>query len=153
MKEDLNRKVISIGVENSGSFTFLQKSYDETVELLAAVTEYFKRYGKRDRFGLTQHERIVYTVAMSTITVQLTSVLSWLLAQKAVEKGEITAVEARSERYRLQHIEGYTREEEDTVFEILNNPIPQMLKRSAALYGRIKRLEQSMDARTPEMAD
>lgn len=126
---------------SDGRYLFLQKTYDETLQMLEGVTAYFQANGKRDRFNLSAEDRIKYTVAMSVVTIQLTSVMSWLMAWKAVEAEEITPEQALSDKYCLQTV---LIEYEHINLTQLKAPIPQFLDKSIALYRRIQRLEQSM---------
>lgn len=153
MSKELHPNILPINDNADSGFLFMQKSYDETVDLLTSATDYFRSYGSRERLGLTRQERMIYTLAMSMITIQLTSVLGWLMAQKAVTNGEITAQEAVQENYRLQHIEGFSFKETEEAFHILSQPMNQLLKKSQMLYERIKRLEASVVARTPVASD
>lgn len=130
-------------LKTEGRFVFLQKNYDETLSLLQQCGNYLEYRGKYERIAMDVEERVLYTIATSHITVQLTSVLSWLMAWKAVEAGEINQNDLTLEKYRLQNIHPLTEEQMD-MFKKLAQPIPDLVTASSMLYMRMKRLEETM---------
>jgi regulator of CtrA degradation len=124
-------------------FMFLKSNYDETVHLLQQCSNYLETHGRRERVSLSLEDLVLYTAATSHITVPLTSVLSWLMAWKAVEAGEISSSELLNSRYRLQDIESLP-DEQLTLFVRLPQPIPNLVEASTRLYQRMCRLERDM---------
>lgn len=140
MQENPKDSVIS---RTEGRFVFLQRNYDETLSLLQQCGNYLEYRGKYERIAMDIEERVLYTIATSHITVQLTSVLSWLMAWKAVEAGEIDIDELCTEKYRLQEIHPLT-DDQIKMFTDLAQPIPNLVQASTMLYMRMRRLERSM---------
>jgi len=132
-----------VALQSEGRFVFLQKNYDETLALLQQCGNYLEYRGKYERIAMDVEERVLYTIATSHITVQLTSVLSWLMAWKAVESGEIAQSDLKLEKYRLQNIHPLTADQMD-MFKKLAQPIPGLVEASSMLYMRMKRLEKTM---------
>lgn len=126
-----------------GRFAFLQRNYDETVKLLQQCSNYLEHQGKYERVTMSIEDRVLYTIATSHITVQLTSVLSWLMAWKAVEAGEINLEDLQNSRYKLQVVRPL-KEEQREMFKSLSRPIPDLLDTSCNLYERMRRLEQGI---------
>lgn len=124
-------------------FRFLQKSYDEAFSLLVFTRDYFAVHGRTDKLLLPREEQLVYTLTLSTITTQLTSVMSWLLLCKAVEAGEISAQEMDCESFKMPV---FTPEVsyDDSCFAVLNQTSKDLLYKSYSLYNRIKRMEESV---------
>lgn len=126
-----------------GRFAFLQRNYDETVKLLQQCSNYLEYQGKYERVTMSIEDRVLYTIATSHITVQLTSVLSWLMAWKAVEAGEISFEDLKRSRYKLQEVRPLS-EEQMQMFSRLSQPIPNLMEASCNLYTRMHRLESGM---------
>ncbi|MET0156252.1 MAG: DUF1465 family protein [Rickettsiales bacterium] len=140
MKENPNT---GVALRSEGRFVFLQKNYDETLALLQQCGNYLEYRGKYERIAMDVEERVLYTIATSHITVQLTSVLSWLMAWKAVEAGEIKRSDLTLEKYRLQDIHPLTADQID-MFKKLAQPVPSLIEASGMLYMRMRRLEKTM---------
>lgn len=124
-------------------FMFTRKSYNEALSLLISSRDYFNKKGKIDKIGLSTEDSIVYTIAMSTITTQLTSSLGWLLTCKAVEKGELCVSELKSDDFRMPQYESHA-DIENSYFAPLNETVKELLIKSSNMYNRIKRLENSV---------
>lgn len=85
------------------------------------------------------------------VTSRLTQVMAWLLAQKAAQAGEITPLEACSERFRLAASE-VCLEDGGQRDESLPRGLRSLLDRSRSLYVRVGRLEEMVRERTGERA-
>ena len=138
------RKKVPVDKNNGREiFRFLQKSYDEAFELLVSSRDYFSDRGKTDKMLLSKEDQLVYTLAVSTITTQLTSVMSWLLLCKAVEQGEISRKQLRSGSFEMPEF-NLGINEKDSCFSILNKKTREFLSKSCNLYNRMKRMESSI---------
>lgn len=124
-------------------FNFLKKSYDEAINLTAFSRDYFNARGRLDKMKLSKEESIIYTLAMSTITTQLTSVLGWLLMCRAVQEGEVKMEDLRNEDFRMPEFELGV-DDPSSCFANLQPPVSEILKKSSSLYNRVKRMEQSI---------
>jgi hypothetical protein len=132
-------------------FKFLQKSYNESLGLLNFAHEYFSVRGKEDKLKMSKEDSLIYTLAMSTITTQLTSVFSWLLLCKAVESGEIKLEDLKSEDFRMAEF-NLDLNDKSSCFAILNEPVSILLKQSSSLYNRVKRMENSIQQSLREVS-
>ncbi len=142
MDKETGDNVVNLG-GGQNIFKFLEKSYDETVTLLTMSRDYFEQRGRIDKMHLNGEESIIYTLAMSTITTQLTSAMGWLMMCRALQNGEIKIDDLKSDDFRMPDFQ-LTYEEGDSCFDGLNQPVKEMLKRSSAIYNRIKRMETSI---------
>jgi regulator of CtrA degradation len=117
----------------------LHKTYDETLALLVTARDYMSYAVPSARPDLDQTQRLKVSCEAMRVTARLSHIMAWLLAQKAVQAGEITA-QAAAEAYRLS-------EDDLTLLEADGEPagIPEGLKdllhRSRALYVRVTRLD------------
>lgn len=132
-------------------FKFLQKSYNESLGLLNFAHEYFSKRGKEDKLKMSKEDSLVYTLAMSTITTQLTSVFSWLLLCKAVESGEIKFEDLKSDDFRMAEF-NLDLNDQSSCFAVLNEPVSILLKQTCSLYNRIKRMENSIQQTLKEVS-
>jgi regulator of CtrA degradation len=86
------------------------------------------------------------------LTTRLMQVASWLLVQRAVRDGEIQMAEAASEKYRL-----ISRDVQPAQSFASSDELPEALKtliiRGAAIYDRVRRLDETMYGDGPEAAN
>lgn len=124
----------------SSTVAYFDRTYAETVELIEEARDYFL---ERQRQGAAEPRPAVQLVASCEamrLTARLTQILAWLLVQRAVLAGEISASEALTEQRRLGGrsvcaVEGPWQE--------LGLPerLQSLLGRSLALYKRVARLD------------
>jgi hypothetical protein len=124
-------------------FKFLEKSYKENVYLLNIARDYFSPNGGINKLNLTREESLIYTLAMSTITSQLTSSFSWLLICRAIQNGEVKIEDLQNENFRMPEFDLIFKDEYER-FAILNDTVKALLNRSSELYKRVKRVENSI---------
>lgn len=124
-------------------FKFLEKTYNETFSLLSFARDYFNSCGRVEKAHLYGQQNIAYTLAMSSITVRLTSSLGWLIACKAVQAGEITLQDMQKEEFRMQEFD-IKINPGDPVFSHLSKPMRDMLEQSEMLYQRVSRMERAI---------
>ncbi|MBF0392640.1 MAG: DUF1465 family protein [Alphaproteobacteria bacterium] len=125
---------------------FVDRMYRETLRLLEDARDYLLHWEKRDRAGASLGTRLVISRECMLMTARLTSVMSWVLVQKAVEAGEISDDEAILDENRL------------LVREVHVRPLPAgpgplsarlwtMLERSNRLFQRVRRLDDMVTGR------
>lgn len=129
--------------KNKHSFTFLKKSFDETVELLNLTHYYYKNSGENYKNNLPDSDKITYTIIMTEIIAQLSSVLSWLLTWKAVDDGDINTDEAYLELNRLNQVQSKVANINcpEYVSQVMSKPLQYLHDKSSNLYQRIRRLD------------
>lgn len=69
--------------------------YVEAMLLADEARSYFDDYGRSERDGLSPADRVAFSCESIKVTTRLMHVIAWLLTQKAVEVGELTAMAAR----------------------------------------------------------
>ncbi len=72
---------------------FVQRAYDDTYALLIAMRDYVSGQSKEDGGLLEPSDRMRLSLELSRVTRQITEIMAWLMVQKAVAAGEITADE------------------------------------------------------------
>ena len=118
----------------------LHKTYDETLALLVAARDYMTYAVPAARPDLEPAQRLQVSCEAMRVTARLSHVMAWLLAQKAVEAGEITS-RAAAEAYRLSEDDVCLLEGEGEP-PGLSPGLTDLLHKSRALYVRITRLDQ-----------
>lgn len=128
-----------------------QKLFSEGMDLVEETASYLDGPGRDDSKTLDRAGALSYATESMKLTTRLMQAASWLLAQRAVAEGEMTAEEATEGKYRL----GVDRPTSDLWPE--GEAAPQVLldlvARSRSLYKRLKRIDDSLyaeDAFEPE---
>ncbi len=83
----------------SGGFIGL---YREGMALIEEVAAYLDGEGRQDSRLLAREAAFVYATESMRLTTRLMQLASWLLLQRAVNEGEITAENARSEKEKVR---------------------------------------------------
>ncbi len=111
------------------------------------------RVAKSSR-GLPRPAALAYSTESMRLTTRLMQVASWLLLQRAVNEGELTAHQAQAERVRVKlSREDYGCRRE--LFEQLPATLQSLSERSLRIQERVMHLDQSLvvaHSRAPVMA-
>ena len=124
---------------SSSNVLFMPGVFNETMQLLNDAHEYFYLFGDDDQSRIDVELRALYTCEMSRITLRLSSIMSWIMVQRAVFSGKINAEDAAS-RYGLdfQHI---CLVDNRMLHGVLPSYVCYMLDRTLELYERVLRLD------------
>ena len=95
------RQAIAIGprIVASGGFDAL---YREGMGLIEAVAAYLDAEGRIESRVLPREAGFLYATESMRLTTRLMQLASWLLLQRAVNEGEISKENARSEKEKVQ---------------------------------------------------
>lgn len=121
---------------------FMPGLYDETMQLLSDAHEYFYLFGEDDQSRITPDLRNLYSCEMSRITLRLSSIMAWIMVQRAVFSGKLSAEEA-SLRYGLDFNE-VCLVDNHMLHGILPSYVCYLLDRSLELYERVHRLDHQV---------
>ena len=96
-----NGQAIAIGprIVASGGFDLL---YREGMTLIEEVASYLDGEGRADSRVLPREASFLYATESMRLTTRLMQLASWLLLQRAVNEGEITPENARSEKEKVK---------------------------------------------------
>lgn len=101
--EDLKikRSAVAIGphIVASGGFDML---YREGMSLIEDVAAYLDGDGRTESRSLNREASLVYANESMRLTTRLMQLASWLLLQRAVNEGELTPEDARSEKEKVR---------------------------------------------------
>lgn len=117
---------------------FMSGVFNETMQLLAEAHEYFHMFGKDDQEHIEADLRSLYSCEMSRITLRLSSIMAWLMVQRAIFTGKIPVEEAH--RYTLD-FQDICRVDNRVLHGVLPSYVCFLLDRSLELYERVLRLD------------
>ncbi|HEY4266464.1 MAG TPA: DUF1465 family protein [Micropepsaceae bacterium] len=117
-----------------------ERTFDEGMSLVEECARYLDGRGRTESRALPRKSALVYAGESMRVTTRLMQAASWLLIQRAVQEGDMSAEDAASERYRLGAREICMGKRDEGV-EALPGKLIELLDRSESLYRRIARLD------------
>jgi regulator of CtrA degradation len=117
--------------------------FREGMTLVEEAASYLDGPGREESRALPRPSALAYSTESMRLTTRLMQVASWLLLQRAVNEGELTAREARAERVRVK----LSREEygcRPELFEQLPSALRSLSERSMRMQERVMHLDQSL---------
>ena len=125
-----------------------ERTFKEGMALVEETAGYLDGPGRAASKRLSRAAALAYAGESMRLTTRLMQVASWLLVQRAVRDGEIATIEAGSEKYRL-----ISREPQPNAAFAGSDDLPETLKtliiRGAAIYERVRRLDETMYGEAP----
>lgn len=125
----------------SPNVLFMPKVFDETMQLLTDSHEYFHLFGDDDQQRLPADLKSLYSCEMSRITLRLSSIMAWIMVQRAVFSGKIPAED--SAMYVLDFQDACTVDNR-MLHGVLPSYVCYLLDRSLELYERVMRLDSQV---------
>ncbi|UVO53445.1 DUF1465 family protein [Sphingomonas sp. SUN039] len=119
--------------------------YTEAMLLADEVRAYFDDIGRDTRDSLDPMDRVLFSCESLKVTTRLMHVIAWLLTQRAVEVGELSADGAREPSRRL----GGAVDSDAETLARLPAEARRFVDASIALYTRVARLESGLDDDLP----
>jgi len=119
--------------------------YTEAMILADEARAYFDDLGRADRVVLDPFARVGFACESLKVTTRIMHIVAWLLTQRAVESGEIFAADQRRPERRL----GHASDSDPLVVEKLPASAQRLIRASADLYARVKRLDEGVIDDTP----
>ena len=111
--------------------------YTEAMLLADEARSYFDMSGRADRDSLDPIDRVGFSCESLKVTTRLMHVIAWLLTQRAVEAGELSASQARRPARRL----GDAPDSDESLLAKLPEAAVALIHSSRDLYARVKRLD------------
>ena len=119
---------------------FMPGIFNETMQLLADAREYFYAFGEEDQEAMDEQQlRAMYTSEMSRITLRLSSIMAWIIAQRAVVSGKIDAEDA-ARRHGLD-FQSDCLVDNIALHGVMPPYVCWLLDRTLELYERVQRLD------------
>jgi len=118
----------------------LKKTYGETLDLIVEARNYMAYKALTERRRMDRLQSLKLSCEAFRVTSRLTQVMSWLMAQRAVQDGEISLDEA-IEKFRLE-AEDVCLDDSGHDDDGLPEGFRSLQHRSHRLYQRISRLDR-----------
>ena len=133
---------VSGGVREFAGSELFERTFAEGMELVEEAAAYLDGDGRRESKLLSRNAALAYAGESMRVTTRLMQVASWLLVQRAVREGNMTAEAAREPRYRVGASQAAPREEREG--EALPAPLLSLAAKSERLYARVANLDRRM---------
>ncbi|OLF81210.1 regulator of CtrA degradation rcdA [Maricaulis sp. W15] len=119
-----------------------QKLFREGMDLVEETASYLDGPGRDDSKSLDRAGALSYATESMKLTTRLMQAASWLLAQRAVAEGEMSAEAATDGKYRLSADRPSEKlwPEGETPPAVLG----ELVRRSRSLYDRLKRIDDNL---------
>ena len=114
--------------------------YRDGMALVEEVAAYLDGRGRDDSRVLPRDVSLVYATESMRLTTRLMQLASWLLLQRAVREGEISADQARSEKHKV-NFQPAPPGDRAAGFGKLPAIMRELIGRGDGIYGRIVKLE------------
>ena len=117
---------------------FIPSVFNETMKLLTDAHEYFHLFGEEDQARIDIQLKKLYSCEMSRITLRLSSIMAWIMVQRAICSGKIPTEDAG--RYALDFQE-VCMVDNKVLHGVLPSYVCVLLDRTLELYERVLRLD------------
>jgi regulator of CtrA degradation len=119
--------------------------YVEAMVLADEARSYFDQTADADREKMAPDLRVHFACESLRVTTRLMHVIAWLLTQRAVTAGEISAADARQPDRRL----GQAPESDQLLARAFPAAARELIQTSQELYDRVRRLDRLSGAPMP----
>lgn len=128
-----------------------QALFAEGMALVEETANYLDGPGRSDALELKATAKVAYATESMRLTTRLMQLASWLLVRRAVNRGELTAAEAASDKHRVTLVP-IGRSTQTKGYDGLPPRLRELVEASLKLHDRIIRLDRAMneDARARE---
>ena len=133
---------VAFGLRLAGSDTF-KAMFREGMALVEETATYLDGDGRRQSQRLPRAASLAYATESMRLTTRLMQLASWLLLQRAVNDGDMSAEQANSERAKVK-LGGLSSTTEGPDWDGLPEQLKELIGRSLKLQGRIARLDQAL---------
>ncbi len=125
-----------------------ERTFSEGMELVEETAAYLDGDGRRESKLLSRAAALAYAAESMKLTTRLMQIASWLLVQRAVREGDMTADAACEPRYRLKARQG----EAAPSHPELPIALIEYLVRAERLHDRVLYLDRRMYLDAPAEA-
>ncbi len=130
----------------TGGFKIL---FQDGMALVEDAASYLDGQGREDSKNLTRLTALAYASESMRLTTRLMQLASWLLLQRAVVEGEMTAGQAATEKHRVRILPQQLASSPE-VFALLPEKLQSLAQQSLSLQARIVNLDKMVMEAPPE---
>ena len=127
-------------VRDFAASELFERTFREGMEVVEDVAAYLDGDGRRESKLLSRAAALAYASESMTLTTRLMQMASWLLVQRAVREGDMTAEAACDARYRLASLRLRT----EPTHSDLPIALVEHMVRAERLYERALHLDRRM---------
>lgn len=120
------------------NIVFMPGVFNEAMQMLRDAQEYFTLFGEDDQARIENNLRTLYACEMSRITLRLSAIMAWVMAQRAIVSGKIPGGESGHYALEFQEI---CRVDNTMLHGVLPSYVCHLLDASRELYERVLRLD------------
>jgi regulator of CtrA degradation len=117
--------------------------FREGMSLVEETATYLDGEGRRESHRLGRSASLAYATESMRLTTRLMQLASWLLLQRAVNEGDLTAAQASHERTKVK-LGGMSTSTEGTTWNELPQRLRGLISRSLRLQERVIRLDEAL---------
>lgn len=128
-----------------------EKIFAEGMDLVEETAQYLDGEGRSESKRLERASALAYASESMRLTTRLMQAASWLLVQRAIKEGEMSAHDAHDPKYRLG-AKAICAPSGNNI-EDLPPKLCELLIKSESIYTRIERLDEAMFKSEPEEID
>ena len=132
---------------NSAAFSSL---FREGMDLVEETAAYLDGAGRTEAKVLERSVSLTYATESMRLTTRLMQLASWLLLHRAVKEGEMTLTQANREKTKVKLSAADPGPNE--MIEKLPQHLQDLIVRSMALQGKVRRLDSTIHAGPTERA-
>jgi regulator of CtrA degradation len=140
-QSDAGLVLFSERLTNSAAFGTL---FREGMDLVEETAAYLDGAGRTEAKALERSVSLTYATESMRLTTRLMQLASWLLLHRAVKEGEMSLAQANREKTKVK-LTAAEPGVKDMV-EKLPATLQDLIDRSMALQGKVRRLDTSMHA-------
>ena len=134
----------------AGSETF-RDLFREGMALVEETAAYLDGDGRTESRSLSRSGTLAYTTESMRLTTRLMQIASWLLLPRAVNDGEISHVQAGSEKSKVR-LDGTRTDDASPTWTELPPGLRHLIERSNRLQDRVRHLDQAIYGPKPDAA-
>jgi regulator of CtrA degradation len=145
------QRAVALGprIVASGGFDLL---YREGMGLIEEVAAYLDSDGRGESRSLNREASFVYATESMRLTTRLMQLASWLLLQRAVNEGELTAENARVEKEKVR-FSATPSERGGPGFDELPERLRSFIAKGDRLFERVQQYDRLERGNVPEPGD
>lgn len=118
-----------------------QRTFREGMDLVEETAAYLDGPGREESRALSRSGALAYAGESMRLTTRLMQVASWLLVQRAVKENEMSASDARADKYRINEV---NLNKSLAGAQELPDALQDLIVRAGRIYERTRRLDEKL---------
>ncbi|TLP43006.1 MULTISPECIES: DUF1465 family protein [Cohaesibacter] len=138
-RQQKNTSPVSFGAKLADSDSF-KTLFRDGMALVEEAADYLDGEGRAEAKSLPRVASLAYATESMRLTTRLMQMASWLLLQRAVNEGEMSAEQAGQEKNKVR-LHGLTSAKDGPGWDELPSRLRDLIERSLHLQKRIRHLD------------